>query len=81
VNKENAELLQWHARERKNDALLRHPSNGSQWRNFDRKHKDFFAEVRNIRFGLSTNGINPYVAHIAHGLSLYVSRTYHAGFV
>jgi hypothetical protein len=60
VNKENAELLQWHARERKNDALLRHPSNGSQWRNFDRKHKDFFAEVRNIRFGLSTNGINPF---------------------
>jgi hypothetical protein len=25
VNKVNAELLQWHVRERKKDAMLRHP--------------------------------------------------------
>jgi hypothetical protein len=60
VNKANAELLQWHMRERKKDAMLPHPADGIQWRNFDRKPKDFAAEVRNIRFGLSTDGMNPF---------------------
>jgi hypothetical protein len=40
--------------------MLCHPANGIQWRNFDWKHKDFAAEVRNIRFGLSTDGMNPF---------------------
>jgi hypothetical protein len=68
--------LQWHTRERKKDAMLHHPAYGIQWRNFDRKHKDFAAEVRNIRFRLSIDGMNPFgeqTAHIAHGMSLYVS--------
>jgi hypothetical protein len=68
--------LQWHTRERKKDAMLHHPTYGIQWRNFDRKHKDFAAEVRNIRFRLSIDGMNPFgeqKAHIAHGMSLYVS--------
>jgi hypothetical protein len=60
VNKANAELLQWHARERKKEAMLHHPADGSQWRNFDWKHKDFAAEVRNIRFWLSADGMNPF---------------------
>jgi hypothetical protein len=58
TNKATAELLQWHVRERKKDAMLHHPPDGIQWRNFDRKHKDFAAEVRNIRFRLSTDGMN-----------------------
>jgi hypothetical protein len=44
----------------KKDAMPWHPTDEIQWRNFDRKHKDFAAEVRNIRFGLSTDGINPF---------------------
>jgi hypothetical protein len=48
MNIGNAELLQWHARERKKDVMLHHPTDGIQWRNFDRKHKNFAAEVRNI---------------------------------
>jgi hypothetical protein len=28
--------------------------------NFDRKHKDFAADVRNTIFGLSTNRMNPF---------------------
>jgi hypothetical protein len=60
MNKANCDLLQWHAREHKKDVMLYHPANGIQWRNFDRKHKDIVAEVRNIRFGLSTDGINPF---------------------
>jgi hypothetical protein len=60
MNKVNAELFQWHTRERKKDAMLHHPADGIQWRNFDRKHKDFAAEVRNIRFRLSIVGMNPF---------------------
>jgi hypothetical protein len=60
MTKANDELLQWHARKHKKDAMLHHPADGIQWRNFDRKHKDFAAEVRNIRFGLSTDGMNPF---------------------
>jgi hypothetical protein len=60
MNKAIAELLQWHARKQKKDAMLHHPADGIQWRNFDRKHKDFATEVRNIRFRLSTYGMNPF---------------------
>jgi hypothetical protein len=84
MNKANAELLQWHMRERKKDVVLCHPANGIQRRNFDPKHKDFNTEVRNIRFVLSTDGTNPFgrqATHIAHGLPLYVSITYHPSFV
>ena len=52
--------MRWHAVGRKKDGMLRHPADGMQWRNFDRKHKEFSAEVRNIRFGLSTDGMNPF---------------------
>jgi hypothetical protein len=40
--------------------MLHHPTDGIQWRNFDRKHKDFAAEVRNIRFRLNIDGMNPF---------------------
>jgi hypothetical protein len=40
--------------------MLHHLANGIQWRNFDRKYKDFAVEVRNIRFGLSIDGMNPF---------------------
>jgi len=39
---------------------LRHPADGLQWRKIDRKYKEFTAEVRNIRFALSTDGMNPF---------------------
>jgi hypothetical protein len=64
--------------------MLHHPGDGIQLRNFDRKHKDFAAEVRNIRFGLSTDGMNPLerqTTHIVHDLSLYISINLHIGFV
>jgi hypothetical protein len=60
MNKANVELLHWHVREHKKDAMLRHPADGIHWRNFDRKHKNFAADVRNIIFGLSTDGMNPF---------------------
>jgi hypothetical protein len=40
--------------------MLRHPAYGSQWRNIDREFPNFDKESRNIRFGLSTNRVNPF---------------------
>jgi hypothetical protein len=59
-NKENAKLMTWHKSDRKQDHMLRHPADGYQWRMIDRKYKDFAGEARNIRFGLSSDGFNPF---------------------
>jgi hypothetical protein len=40
TNKTNTELLQWHVREHKKDAMLHHLADGIQWGNFDQKHKN-----------------------------------------
>ncbi len=53
-------MMRWHAEERQQDRMLRHPADGSQWRNIDRTFKDFGDDARNVRFGLSTDGKNPF---------------------
>nr|AAU90252.1 putative polyprotein [Oryza sativa Japonica Group] len=59
-NKSHARMLRWHAEERKQDGMLRHPADGSQWRNIDITFQDFGEDARNVRFGLSTDGMNPF---------------------
>ena len=59
-NKANAKLMRWHKEDRKVDEMLRHPADGAQWRSIDRAFPDFESEARNIRFGLSTDGFNPF---------------------
>jgi hypothetical protein len=59
-NKEHARLLRWHKEERKKDGKLRHPADGSQWRKIDREFPTFSDDARNLRFGLSTDGFNPF---------------------
>jgi hypothetical protein len=39
------------------------PPNGKQWKRFDAKFPDFGDETRNIRFVLSTDGMNPFGDH------------------
>ena len=60
MNKTNAKLMRWHKEERKQDNMLRHPADGSQWRKVDRTFPTFVNDARNIRFGLSTDGMNPF---------------------
>jgi hypothetical protein len=57
-NKEHAKLLRWHKEDRKVDNMLRHPADGSQWREIDREFPDFTDDARNLRFALSTDGFN-----------------------
>jgi len=40
--------------------MLRHPVDGSQWRKVDRTFPTFANDARNIRLGLSTDGMNPF---------------------
>ena len=57
-NKDNAKLMRWHKEERKQDSMLRHPADGSQWRKIYRTYEAFAKDARNIRFGLSMDGMN-----------------------
>ena len=61
ANAKTAKLMRWHAEDRLVDGNLRHPADGSQWRAINYKYKNRFAkEIRNIRFGLSTDGMCPF---------------------
>ncbi|KAL6646663.1 hypothetical protein ACP70R_015740 [Stipagrostis hirtigluma subsp. patula] len=49
ANEKEAKLLRWHKEGRKNDGMLRHPADGSQWRNIDKEFEGFSADARNLR--------------------------------
>ena len=60
-NKEHAKLMRWHKEDRKKDEKLRAPADGSQWRKIEIKYSEEFAgDARNVWFGLSADGINPF---------------------
>jgi hypothetical protein len=59
-NAREAQLLLWHV-QRKRDGKIQHPADGRQWKHFDLRHEeDFSNNPRNIRFGLSTDGMNSF---------------------
>jgi hypothetical protein len=60
-NPRDAKLVHWHCEKHKdNDEDIRHPAAGTQYKNFNLQYSQFGAESRNIRFALSTNGMNPF---------------------
>jgi hypothetical protein len=61
-NLEDAKLMSWHASAewKKDNGKLRHPSDGKQWKRFNTKFLEFGDKARNIRFTLSTDGMNPF---------------------
>jgi hypothetical protein len=59
-NKEHAKLLRWHKEDRKVDDMLRHPTDGSQWRSIDTEFLKLAENARNLRFALNTDGMNPF---------------------
>ena len=54
--------MSWHASSdrTKDDGKLRHPSDGKQWKHFNAMFSEFGKEAWNIRFMLSTDGMNPF---------------------
>ena len=55
-----ANLMRWHFDQSIDDGYLRHPTYAHAWKDFDALHKDFSREPRNIRFGLASDGFNPF---------------------
>ena len=76
VNKKSTKLMRWHAKRHVNDGKLKHPTDGSQWRAINSRYKGFNNEIRNVRFGLSTDGMNPFnmvsTNHNTWPVSLYI---------
>ena len=61
LNPKEDALMTWWGDERKvDDDKIAHPADCSQWQRFDEKHKEFSDDLRNVRFGLSTDGMNPF---------------------
>ncbi|XP_050902032.1 uncharacterized protein LOC127110041 [Lathyrus oleraceus] len=50
----------WHADERVCDGKIRYLSDSLQWSKIDSLHPNFAIEPRNLRLGLSTDGMNPF---------------------
>jgi hypothetical protein len=60
-NPRYAKLVRWHSEKRReNDKEIWQLVDGTQWKKFDLQYPKFGAESRNIRFDLSTNGMNPF---------------------
>jgi hypothetical protein len=63
-----AKLMRWHAERKeavlndrqRTEVLLTHPSDATQWKALDRFDRNFGRDARNIRLGVSTDGLNPY---------------------
>ena len=61
-NPRDLELMRWWALDerKKDDGVLCHPSDAQQWKDFDANYLEFHEDSRNVRFTLSTNGMNPF---------------------
>ncbi|XP_058749838.1 uncharacterized protein LOC131622822 [Vicia villosa] len=51
-------ISRWHAEERKCDGQIRHVVDSLQWKKIDSLFPNFGKESRNLRLGLSTDGMN-----------------------
>lgn len=59
-SKRMAEESRWHFSNARVDGTLRHPVHSLTWAQGNDKWPDFAAEPRNLRLGLSTDGMNPF---------------------
>ena len=57
---ETSRQLRWHYSHRSDDGKMRHPADSLAWNTIDKKWPEFAYEPRNLRFGLATDGFNPF---------------------
>ena len=60
ASRHTAKDMIWHITGRSEEGTLRHPVDGSSWKEFDIKYPDFSSEPRNVRLGLAADGFNPF---------------------
>jgi len=61
-NPKDSELMRWWATDecKKDNGVLHHPSDTQQWKDFDAKYQEFHEDPKNVRFALSTDGMNSF---------------------
>ncbi|XP_056843209.1 uncharacterized protein LOC108820250 [Raphanus sativus] len=59
-SKRMAEDLRWHYTNATEDGTIRHPVDSISWAQVNAKWPDFAADPRNLRLGISTDGMNPF---------------------
>ncbi|GJZ38456.1 retrovirus-related pol polyprotein from transposon TNT 1-94 [Tanacetum coccineum] len=52
------EDLRWHATRRITDGVLRHPADSQAWRTIDEKFPEIAEDPRNLRLGISADGVD-----------------------
>ncbi|XP_058005408.1 uncharacterized protein LOC131181377 [Hevea brasiliensis] len=55
-----AKEMRWHAEHDHKDGVMRHCSDATTWKHFNKTHPSFAAEVWNVRLGLCTDGFQPF---------------------
>ena len=60
ANPREAKLMRWWYERAKDDENLAHPADGTQWKKFDEMYPEFARDPRNVRFALSTDGMNSF---------------------
>ncbi|CAL5388172.1 unnamed protein product [Camellia sinensis] len=60
MSSKTAKLMRWHAEERTDDGVFRHPADSLAWKDFDRRNIDFSNDCRSVRLGLASDGFNPF---------------------
>ena len=58
--KEIASLMSWWYENRSRDDIMRGPYDSDAWKHIESCYPDFAKESRNLHFGLSTDGVNPF---------------------
>ncbi|GJY99965.1 putative transposase-associated domain-containing protein [Tanacetum coccineum] len=53
-----SEDLRWHATRRITDGVLRHPADSQAWRTIDEKFPEIAEDTRNLRLGISADGVD-----------------------
>jgi hypothetical protein len=56
-----AEIQTWHIQNRSSDENQRYAADSKQWKAADSVDPEFTAEPCNLRLGLATDGLNPFL--------------------
>ena len=55
-----AKERRWHKDERVEDGVMRHRADSIAWKSFDDEYSQFATDARNVRFGLTCDGFQPF---------------------
>jgi hypothetical protein len=52
--------MTWHSRNRSTNGKVRHVADSKAWQHIDNTWLEFVVEPRNVRLGLTIDGVNPF---------------------